>query len=195
MAKCAYCGTGIFFGGVRAGDKRYCNRKCYEDGTVIAAANQVSPDIIREQTELLHSGNCPRCHGRGPVDVHTSYLVYSFIVMTRWSNVRQISCRGCAAGEQLKKLGICLVAGWWGIPSGLILTPIQITRNIIGLLSPPDPARPSPALERVVRVHIGTQLLAQSRAQQAAAVPPPAAPSAPPPLSSPPPVQEPPSAY
>jgi hypothetical protein len=175
-------------GGVRAGEKRYCNKKCYEEGTVIAAANQVSADVIREQTELLHRGNCPKCQGRGPVDVHTSYLVYSMLIMTRWSSARQLSCRSCGASEQLKKTGICLVAGWWGFPWGIVLTPVQITRNIIGLVAPPDPARPSPALERMVRVHIGNQLLAQSRAQQAAAAPPPA-PSAPPPLSGPPPLK------
>jgi len=194
MAKCAYCGTGIWMGGVRAGEKRYCNRKCYEEGTVIAAANQVSPDIIREQTDLLHRGNCPKCKGRGPVDIHTSHLVYSMLVLTRWSSTRQLSCRACGVKDQLSKAGICLVAGWWGIPWGLLLTPVQITRNIIGLVSPPDPARPSPALERLVRVHIGTQLLAQSRAAALQAAPAPAAPT-PPPLTGPPPLKGPAAPY
>jgi hypothetical protein len=190
MAKCDYCGTRIWMGGVRAGEKRFCNKKCYQDGMLIPASDQVPPDVIRQQIEQLHQGQCPKCNGPGPVDVHPSYLVYSMLIITRWSSQLQLSCRSCGVKEQLSKAGICLVAGWWGFPWGLIFTPIQIGRNLIGVFSPPDPAHPSWKLEKMIRVHIGNQILAQNQArvQQPPAVPA----STPPPLRSP---QEPPAPY
>jgi hypothetical protein len=67
--------------------------------------------------------------------------------------------------EQLLMTGFSLLFGWWGIPSGLILTPVQITRNLMGVFSPPDPRRPSPKLEKLVRLNLARQILAKSQAK------------------------------
>ena len=45
-----------------------------------------------------------------------------------------------------------LVLGWWGFPWGLVLTPVQIARNLSGMLRPPEPSKPSEKLEKIVRL-------------------------------------------
>jgi hypothetical protein len=56
-----------------------------------------------------------------------------------------------------------LFCGWWGFPWGLILTPVQITRNIAGMYKGPDPSKPSDTLRKLVLVNIGAQALQKSQ--------------------------------
>jgi hypothetical protein len=58
------------------------------------------------------------------------------------------------------------VLGWWGFPWGLILTPVQITRNLAGMCAGPDPSKPSDTLRKLVLVKIGAQTL--QKGQQSA---------------------------
>jgi hypothetical protein len=55
------------------------------------------------------------------------------------------------------------VAGWWGFPWGLIMTPVQLGRNLIGALGGSEAAAPSPELEKMVR----TMLAARAVSPQA----------------------------
>src|SRR4051794_34859709 len=95
MAQCDYCSTTILFGGVRDGDARYCNATCHQKGVLHGLAHVVPDDVVQEQARLIHQGECPRCGGPGPVDVHTSHRVHSFLVMTQWSSRPQVSCGSC----------------------------------------------------------------------------------------------------
>jgi hypothetical protein len=105
------------------------------------------------------------------VDVHKFHQVYSMLVLTRWTSNQQLSCRSCGTKRQLGALFISLVFGWWGIPWGLVLTPVQVTRNIIGMASGPDSSKPSPELRRVVQIHMGSQIMATNQ-QKRTATPP-----------------------
>jgi len=49
------------------------------------------------------------------------------------------------------------VLGWWGFPWGLILTPIQVGRNLVGVARPPEASKPSPQLEKVLRIAMARQ--------------------------------------
>jgi hypothetical protein len=89
-----------------------------------------------------------------------SYRVWSALVITNWSNLQQISCRRCAVKSQLGSALFCLVLGWWGFPWGLIMTPVQIFRNLGAAMDSPDLSQPSDRLERLVRVNIAGQLAA-----------------------------------
>jgi len=64
-----------------------------------------------------------------------------------------------------------LFFGWWGFPWGLVLTPVQITRNLIGMSRGPDSPRPSEDLRKMVLVNLGAQMAASQKA--AADQPPP----------------------
>jgi hypothetical protein len=74
------------------------------------------------------------------------------LIITRWSSRLQVSCRSCGVKTQLGDAVISLVAGWWGFPWGLVLTPVQVVRNIISLASPPDRLVPSQLLRQRVRL-------------------------------------------
>ena len=47
----------------------------------------------------------------------------------------QISCRRCGLKSQAAGAAFPLVLGWWGFPWGLVVTPVQIGRNIGGMTS------------------------------------------------------------
>ena len=129
MNKCAYCGSTILIGGVKAGEQRFCNNNCLQNGRILAATRDIPQDVIDRQVEEVWRGNCPKCRGLGPIDVHKIHEVWSALVLTRWSTKVQVSCRSCAVKRQLGATVSSLLLGWWGFPWGLILTPVQITRN------------------------------------------------------------------
>jgi hypothetical protein len=160
MARCAACGTTILFGGQRAGDQRYCNATCLATGQALAVARQLPEAEVQSFVQRLHVGPCPKCRGNGPVEVYRVHKVWSALIITSWSSVRQVSCRSCASKAQLGGIAFSLLLGWWGFPWGLILTPVQVVRNLRGLLRTPDPYRPSPELETVARVQLVSQLAA-----------------------------------
>ena len=164
MAKCAYCDTTILFGGRQHGEFRFCNAKCEANGADVVLASRVPDELVREQTRKVHEGDCPQCAGSGPVDVHTSHRVWSFLVMTQWSSRPAVSCGSCATKRALGDTAYSLVLGWWGFPWGILMTPVQVVRNVVSLVKRPTPGEPTKALERLVRLRI-----AHSAAQQAPA--------------------------
>jgi hypothetical protein len=164
MAKCGYCGSTIIIGGVRAGEQRFCNNKCHQNAYILSVAKNVPPDLLERKVEEVWRGNCPKCRGLGPIDVHKVHEVWSALVLTRWTTKAQVSCHSCAIKRQLGGVVFSLVFGWWGFPWGLILTPVQITRNLIGMGCGPDPSRASDALRKFVLVSLGTQMLASQKA-------------------------------
>ena len=160
MAKCGYCGSTIVIGGVRAGEQRFCNNKCAGNAYVLSVSQTVPPDVLEKKIEEVWRGNCPKCGSVGAIDVHKFYQVWSALVLTRWTTNSQVSCRSCATKRQAGALLFSLFFGWWGFPWGLILTPVQVTRNIVNMASGPDAAAPSADLRKLVQVHIGSQILA-----------------------------------
>ncbi len=162
MASCAYCGETIVFGGVKAGDLRFCNAKCLDRARVLAAAAPVPEETVAEFARQIHEGPCPRCQGPGPVDVHMAYWVWSALAFTRWGNRQQVSCRKCAVKSQAGRLTLSALFGWWGFPYGLFITPVQIGRTVMALASPPRPTEPSARLHQVARSYLTAQAQANA---------------------------------
>ncbi len=158
MARCDTCGTSILFGGVRDDGFRFCNVQCQERGGLLKAAKRLPEELVSHQVQLVHRGDCPKCGGPGPVDVHTSYTVWSAVVLTSWRERPQVCCRPCGNKSRVVGAFTSMLFGWWGIPFGLVITPVQIFRNVAGLVSPPDPETPSAQLENEVRKHLATHL-------------------------------------
>jgi len=157
MAACAFCGSTIVFGGIKDGNDRYCNARCHGSGMLVAAASAIPDHMIQTELLNLHGGPCPKCRQTGPVDVHRRYRVWSALVITSFRTLPQVSCRSCGMKGQLGDSAFSLVFGWWGFPWGIVMTPVQIARNLKGVMSAPDPTRPSPELERVVRLSLGAR--------------------------------------
>lgn len=166
MGSCNYCNSFILFGGKRDGGAVYCNDRCLQAGRLIAFSSQLDQNMVRVRVNDVHQGSCPKCQGPGPVDVHKAHKVWSLLVLTSWSTNPAMSCKSCGVKRQLGASAFSLVAGWWGFPWGIVLTPTQIVRNIVEMVGGPDPQRPSPLLERAVRIHLAADA-AQRR------VPPP----------------------
>ena len=158
MANCAYCNTTILFGGRRQGDLRFCNAKCEQSGVLAHAANQLPAADVQRYVRQVHGGVCPRCAGPGPVDVHTSYRVWSAVFLTSWASRPTVSCSSCGNKKRIGDTLFSLLLGWWGLPWGILVTPMQLGRNIVAFIRPPDPLVPSAALEKLLRLHLASQL-------------------------------------
>ena len=166
MAKCAYCGTYILFGGERDGSRRYCNATCRQAGFTVAVAEHVPQEDLAEQLYQWHNSLCPKCGGAGPVDVHTSHRIWSALFMTSWNSRPAVCCRRCGLTAKLGGITSSVLLGWWGFPWGVIGTPIQISRNLLGMATMPDASRPSALLENMVRLHIAAEMIAEDQAEQ-----------------------------
>jgi hypothetical protein len=154
MATCAYCGETIVFGGVKAGQLRFCNATCQGKARMAAAAAPVPEEAVANLARQIHSGPCPRCQGPGPVDVHIAYWVWSALVFTRWGNKQQVSCRRCAVKTQAGCLAQSAAFGWWGFPFGILITPVQVCRTAVQIVFPPNPAGPSAKLHEIARSYL-----------------------------------------
>ena len=158
-------------GGVSAGAQRFCNGRCHQNAFILSAAQQIPPDAIERQVEEVFRGNCPQCRGLGPIDVHKVHRVWSALVLTRWTTTPQVSCRSCATKSQLGGVLSSAVLGWWGFPWGLILTPVQIGRNLAGICAGPDSSKPSASLRKLVQVNLGAQLIQKSQQNRPPPIP------------------------
>ena len=168
MAVCSYCGTSFMWGGKRDGNFRFCNDRCHHSGVLLSISDRVPPEIVSEQIAAVHRGPCPKCNGPGPIEVYNSYRVWSALVLTSWRTQPHVCCRSCATRRQLGDATFSLFLGWWGVPWGLLITPMQIARNIGGLMSRPDPGTATPQLEKLVKLSLAQHIVEQHRQQQAA---------------------------
>jgi hypothetical protein len=158
MAACDYCGATILWGGTRDGDFVFCNETCHSNGVFVTLIDQIPPEISQTRLRQVHQGQCPECGGPGPVDVHTSHNVTSAFVMTWWNSKPKVCCRSCGVKNQLIGLVWSGALGWWGFPWGLIMTPIQLLRNLTGLVQPPDRSTPTPQLRKMVNLELASRL-------------------------------------
>jgi hypothetical protein len=85
------------------------------------------------------------------------YSVWSAVYVTRWKTQSFIVCKSCGTKAQVRGLLFSGLLGWWGIPWGLFITPMQIVRNIAALRRSTDPVVPSDELRRVAQVHLAKQ--------------------------------------
>lgn len=158
MARCGTCNTIILFGAMKDGDRSFCNPGCHEAMLLERASKAIPEEVIRGRLEEIHRSDCPVCAGPGPVDLHESHHVWSLIVFTSSQRKVQLSCQSCGTRARLMATVSSGLFGWWGMPWGLIMTPVQIVRNLAGLAGGPDPEIPSEALERAVRLDVASSL-------------------------------------
>ena len=138
---------------------RFCNEECQQGAVLLAVSEQIPDKVMADHVNAVHQGDCPRCGGPGPVDVHTSHTVWSMLVMTSWHSKPQMCCRSCGTKTQLKGALISGVAGWWGFPWGLIMTPVQIGKNLVGIFSGPDSSEPSAELTKIVSLSLAAHAI------------------------------------
>ena len=168
MAVCSYCGTSFLWGGSREGSRRFCNDRCRQAGVLLSIADQVPAEVVREHVAAVHRGPCPSCKGPGPIDVYNSYRVWSALLLTSWQTRPHVCCRGCATKRQLGDAAFSFFLGWWGVPWGLLMTPLQVARNIGGLMSRPDPAVPTGQFEKLIKLDLAQRIVNHNQQQRVA---------------------------
>ena len=162
MATCRSCGQFII-GGIRDDEgRRYCQEACRQRGLFAAVSEKVPEEFVARHVAAIHQGTCPKCAGPGPVDVHTSHTVWSLLVITSWRSSPQVCCRSCGVNAKIKAALVSGVAGWWGFPFGLLITPVQIARNLGGIFFAPDESKPSAELEKVARSLLASHLIEEA---------------------------------
>ena len=166
MASCAACGTTILFGGKRDGSLQFCGANCLQRGHLVRVAQQIPPDVIARNASAIFRGQCPKCKGPGPIDVFTSYRVWSALLLTSWRSRPEISCRGCGRRRQALDAMFCAILGWWGIPYGLVITPLQLGRNIHGMFAHASEHEPSQRLYRATAMILASQAIQASVSAQ-----------------------------
>lgn len=163
MESCDNCGKTIVFGGVRESGLIFCKQKCQENSNLLKVSRKIPQDVINEQAREIHRGLCPKCQGYGPVDVHTSYRIYSLLLFSTWKSIPNICCRSCGRKSQIGNGMFSFLCGWWGFPWGILITPLQLMRNIIGVLKSPDETSPSETLVNLVRVSMASNVIRVQR--------------------------------
>ena len=81
-----------------------------------------------------------------------------------------VCCSSCGMSAKTSAILFSAALGWWGLPWGVIGTPIQLFRDIRGLFSSPDPMRYSQELAAFVRIGLATKALESEQVFDAAIV-------------------------
>lgn len=125
-------------------------------------ADQIPRETLDQHLQAIFRGKCPKCSGEGPIDIHTSYFVWSILILTSWENTPNMCCKSCGVkGQALSALG-SLFLGWWGFPWGIIMTPVQVARNIAAIFRSGDPDTPSEELKRQVKLLLAEHIIMSS---------------------------------
>jgi hypothetical protein len=163
MPTCDYCNSFILFGGPRKGNRRFCNDDCLVGGTLLVEADRLPQHVVDPAVEDARQSDCPECGGVGPVDIHNSHTIWSLIYLTSWKSTPNLCCRSCGRKHQFNALLTSGLFGWWGLPWGLIFTPMQIAKNLSGIFGGPDPESPSENLESYIRIDLAKRIDAGER--------------------------------
>ncbi len=164
MARCYYCKSIIFIGGKKQSNLRYCGNSCFLKGQYLLLTEKLPNKVINDQVNAVHQGACPKCNKKsGPVDIHTSYTIWSFILISNLKNDAQVCCKSCGVKAQLAGTVSSFLLGWWSVPLGIVMTPVQTVRNLIALIISPNPFKPSKKLEKLIRFNLGQELYDSKR--------------------------------
>lgn len=162
MPRCAYCNTSILFRGTRDGRLQYCDELCQQRGAQLSEASEMVGDSFESYLHAVHRGNCPKCGGHGPVNTQLSYVAWSALVITLWRTRVELCCKSCGNRERVFAIFQTLLLGWWGLPWGVLITPVQVCRNIGGMFASPG-RRPSKLMRRIVKSGLVKQAVEQEK--------------------------------
>jgi len=97
----------------------------------IAQNKEYTKDEIEYYSKLLQNLPCPICgNATSKLNGTLSYTVKSFILFTSYRADPSIGCPDCLDKKNNDAILSTALLGWWGLPWGLIKTPVYIYRNI-----------------------------------------------------------------
>ena len=136
---------------------RYCSQECLAAGPSGRFAIEISREALAQEVWTIHQGSCPVCGGPGPVDMHTSWWVWSPLILTLWNTSPRLCCAACGRRALRTNMVKSLLLGWWGIPLGPVVTVMQVFRNVRAMLRHTDQSRPSRELIQAVGLRLRQQ--------------------------------------
>jgi hypothetical protein len=154
---CPTCDKTVLFGGVKDGNKKYCSKECIEKAEINKVAEKIPDDDVDKMTNKIRNDRCPVCRRKKIIDVHKSYSVFSLFFFTNYETRQHMMCKSCAIKRQLLALLSSSLFGWWGFPFGLIMTPVQIIRNIFELFVNPGKNGPTALMTQNIRQLIAVE--------------------------------------
>ena len=158
MGPCLTCGTTVAFGGVKDQGFRFCNKQCHQvKARFIGELAAVSDASAKAEAERIRAGCCPGCGKYGGIELHESIFIWSAILITRTRERRFVGCATCARHEQIKDSLGTLFLGWWGIPVGIVMTPVGIIVNVARMITAGRDRPVSKALTRYAREGLARQ--------------------------------------
>lgn len=161
---CDHCGKSSGIAPVHDGEQTFCSIGCRDHMRIMEAAADFDDDAIHRHAQALQHGPCPQCRRQGsPVEVRRSYHVWSALFITRWGTTSKPGCRACGIRANLLDAGYSAALGWWGFPFGLLMTPVQILRNLGEALMRDRARPPSPELLDLARADLGLKALRRQR--------------------------------
>ena len=87
------------------------------------------------------------------------YTIWSIIFITSHKDVPEICCKKCGIKKKIGGFFFSGLLGWWGFPLGILLTPVQVIRNLIGFFNLPKKNKISKKLDETIRMELGAEVL------------------------------------
>lgn len=86
---------------------------------------------LEAYSKLLRELPCPICgNHKEQLNGTVSYTVKSFLFLTRSTAEPTIACGSCLDKKNNDAIQSTALLGWWGIPWGILNTPVYIYKNI-----------------------------------------------------------------
>ena len=139
----------------------FCDEECYGELIGRRHAHDVPEAIVEEIVFKVHQGACVMCGGNGPIDIFETNYIVSFILGALVDKNEYICCHRCGQKKKILSIFWCTLLGWWSIPTGILMTPVQIAKNIRGLFTPKKMDAPSDELFEFVQQEIAIKLFSE----------------------------------
>jgi hypothetical protein len=156
--QCDYCDSSARFSSVLDGGQRFCSTDCLVYARLMEISEDISPADILAEAQAIKRGACPVCQqSKSRIEVRTSYRVWSALVFTQWSRRALICCHSCGRIANAEAAAFSTLLGWWGLPWGLIMTPVQVVSNIAEMFRSRSEPEPSPELLQAARIELAAK--------------------------------------
>ena len=165
MPSSSYCCASFNYRPVKREGRIYCGGSCLKQFEIDDLAERISEDEVKARAKSMRRSGCPLCRDDDPVDIHSAHYVWSLVLVSFYHTEMRLSCLSCAKTRQFRAIISCVGLGCWGLP-GIILVPMQVVRNLIGLLWPHGRKQASEDLEWMAAQQLAAEQIAEVEGEE-----------------------------
>lgn len=153
--ECDFCRSQARRSPIFDAGQRFCSQRCLRNARLLEKAVAFSQTEIYSHAHNIKHSACPICSQHNTkVEVRHAYRIWSAGVVSNWSEHTRVCCLACGRRANLKSIGFCLMRGWWGLPWGLLITPMQILANCLEMFKSRTTDMPSEELLQAARLDL-----------------------------------------